>query len=71
MLSPIIVDLRCPTCISFAIFGEEKSTKTLSFFSKGNLISYFRYVLTKSSIKSSYNLIVRNPFSVNPSLFIK
>ena len=29
-----MVDLRCPTCISFAMFGEEKSTKT---FLLGNL----------------------------------
>ena len=25
----MIVERRCPTCISFAIFGEEKSTNTL------------------------------------------
>jgi hypothetical protein len=30
-LSPMIVDLRCPTCISFAMFGDEKSTNTFLF----------------------------------------
>lgn len=25
-VSPMIVDRRCPTCISFATFGDEKST---------------------------------------------
>lgn len=28
-LSPIIVDRKCPTCISLAIFGDEKSITTL------------------------------------------
>lgn len=28
MLSPMIVDLRWPTCISLAMLGEEKSTTT-------------------------------------------
>ena len=31
--SPIIVDLKCPTCISLAIFGEEKSTPIVYFYS--------------------------------------
>lgn len=41
--------LKCPTCISLAIFGEEKSTPTLNFFfnvggftpSATNLVSWF------------------------------
>lgn len=28
----MIVDLKCPTCISLAILGDEKSTKTFNFF---------------------------------------
>lgn len=33
MLSPCIVDLRCPTCIFFAILGLEKSTRIVFVFS--------------------------------------
>ncbi len=35
MHSPIIVDRRWPTCISFAIFGDEKSTSTFFFSTRG------------------------------------
>ena len=28
-VSPIMVDLKCPTCISFAMFGDEKSITAL------------------------------------------
>ena len=34
-VSPIMVDLRWPTCISFAILGEEKSIKALLTGSRG------------------------------------
>lgn len=38
MLSPIIVERRWPTCISFAIFGDEKSTITRRHSIFGTLI---------------------------------
>jgi hypothetical protein len=28
-VSPMMVERKCPTCISFAMFGLEKSTATL------------------------------------------
>ena len=33
--SPIMVDLKCPTCISLAILGEEKSTAIVLLVSLG------------------------------------
>ena len=38
-VSPIIVDLRWPTCISLAILGEEKSTTALLMESFGAQVS--------------------------------
>ena len=35
--SPMIVERRWPTCISFAVFGEEKSMTTLIGFLSGDV----------------------------------
>lgn len=35
MASPMMVLRRCPTCISLAMFGLEKSTTTRIFFTSG------------------------------------
>eukprot|EP00659_Diplonema_papillatum_P020719 gene20719-biopygen21007 len=35
MLSPMMVERRWPTCIFFAMFGDEKSTSTRCFWTTG------------------------------------
>lgn len=60
--SPIIVDRRCPTCISFAIFGEEKSTSTFNFGPEGGRRP-FATRLANVSVKTVVaTFILINPF---------
>lgn len=52
MDSPIIVDRKWPTCICFAMFGDEKSTKTRFLGTDGGLTP-FRNMLLKASAANS------------------
>ena len=62
MVSPIMVDLRWPTCISFAILGEEKSTTTLSLLGVGGGRTPFtRISETSSETKDDRRETLMNP----------
>ncbi len=61
-VSPIMVDRRCPTCISLAIFGEEKSMTTLCFFLRaGALTPFTNKSLTSSDTKEGFREMLINP----------
>lgn len=56
MVSPMIVERKCPTCIDLAIFGAEKSTQIVifSYFGgSGYLLGSFMNFETTFLIKNS------------------
>ena len=59
--SPIIVDLRCPTCISLATFGELKSTTIFSFSFSYYKLPVYNIWLISSYINYSFNFINNYP----------
>lgn len=51
-VSPMMVERRCPTCISLAMLGEEKSITTLFFSTAGGLTPFTRMSVTSCDTKS-------------------
>ena len=63
MVSPMIVERRWPTCISFATLGDEKSTSTFCFFAAGGFAPSAAIACTReaSHVGESHRLMKPGP----------
>ena len=60
-VSPMMVERRCPTCISLAMLGEEKSITTLFFSTAGGLTPFTRMSVTSCDTKSVRRKMLTKP----------
>lgn len=60
-VSPMMVERRCPTCISLAMLGEEKSMTTRFLSTTGGLTPFTRMSVTSWDTKSGQRKMFTKP----------